>query len=864
MIEPIRSTLLILGTSVALLSGVDARAQNGDRAGELQRELPEAWTLPPSPPLSPEESKAAFVLQPGHRIELVAAEPMIGDPVQAVFDASGDLWVCEMRGYMPDADGNGEEAPVGRIVRLRDVDGDGTMDESTVFLDQMVLPRAIAPAFDGLLVVEPPNLLYCRDLDGDGRADEAQVLVAGFKGIENPEHAGNGLRYGIDNWYETSQHHQSFRFHRRDDGSLEVETRRVPGHGQWGVARDDQGRLFYSPNSDPLIQDSFPKHYAARNPEAGGVPGVPRRAAKDRATWPVRPNPGVNRGYQNRTLREDGTLQSFTAACGPEIFRGTSISDAAGDAFVCETAGNLVKRYELEDRNGVPVATPTYEREEFLASTDERFRPVNLLTGPDGALYVVDFGRGVVQHRIYMTTWLRRQVEERGLAAPIGLGRIWRIVDEDAPTEVPRRDFAALDDVALVTLIRDDENGAVRDVAQRLLVERQAISVEDDLRDLALNPDLPVVRRLQALWTLEGIDRLDSSLVASAAEDTDPLVREHAARIAESLPSHLSVGILEILARDERPRVRMQAVLSIGSLPSSEALPALDAVLARDASDPDLRKAVLAGIAGREIQMLRLHADPRRDGWLGRGGAAQRQVLVELVDAMLQRRRSDDATALLALATQWSDESIGSSLVLMDRIADRTKPDSKKPRRMDLRGEPVGWSAILAAGPGDCDPRITNAARRIDPTLAWPGRPGIEQMVDYDTSAEGMIARGRSLFAHCMTCHQSNGRGLPPIYPPLDESPFVTGSPERLARILMHGLQGRIEVHGRIYDQSMPAAPFRKDADIAAIMTYVRQAWNNDADPVTPEFIAEVRKATADRRQPWTPGDLEAWADDPR
>ena len=862
MPDPTISLLLVLGAVVISMSGAEAFAQNGDRAGELQRDLPEAWKLPPSPPLSPEESKAAFILQPGHRIELVASEPMIGDPVQAVFDASGDLWVCEMRGYMPDADGNGEEAPIGRIVRLRDIDGDGTMDTSTVFLDQMVLPRAIAPAFDGLLVVEPPNLLYCRDLDGDGRADDAQVLVAGFKGIDNPEHAGNGLRYGIDNWYETSQHHQSFRFHRGDDGRLEVETRRVPGHGQWGVARDDQGRLFYSPNSDPLIHDSFPKHYAARNPEAGGIPGVPRRAATDRSTWPVRPNPGVNRGYQNRTLREDGTLRSFTAACGPEIFRGTSIRDAAGDAFVCETAGNLVKRYELNDRDGIPVATPTYEREEFLASKDERFRPVNLLTGPDGALYVVDFGRGVVQHRIYMTTWLRRQVEERGLAAPVGLGRIWRIVDEDAPVGVPRRDLAALDDGALVILIRDEDNGAVRDVAQRLLVERKAIAVENDLRDLVLDSNLPVARRLQALWTLQGIDRVDSSLIASAAGDDDPLMREHAARVAESLPPHLAVGILEDLSRDARPRVRMQAVLSIGSLPSSEALPALDGVLARDAADADLRKAVLAGVAGREIQMLRVQGDPGRDGWLGRGGAAQRQVLTEMIDAMLQRRGSDDATALLALATSWSEESIGSSLIIIDRVAARTKPDSKKPRLMDLRGEPVGWSAVLSAGPGDCDPRITDAARKIDPTLAWPGRPGIQQIVDYDISAAGLISRGRSLFAHCMTCHQSNGRGLPPIYPPLDESPFVTGSPERLARILMHGLQGRIEVHGRIYDQSMPAAPFRKDADIAAIMTYVRQAWNNDADSVTPEFIAEVRKATADRRQPWSPRELDAWADE--
>lgn len=852
----------ITGIIMVLAVGPDVLfAQNGDRAGEVQRDLPEAWRLPPSPPLSPEEAMEAFVVQPGHRIELVASEPMIGDPIQAVFDASGDLWVCEMRGYMPDADGEGEEAPVGRIVRLRDLDRDGAMDESTVFLDHLVLPRAIAPAFDGLLVVEPPNLIFCRDTDGDGRADDTQVLVSGFGGIENPEHAGNGLRYGIDNWYETSQHRQSFRLRQGGDGRIEIETRRVPGHGQWGVARDDLGRLFYSPNSDPLINDAYPKHYASRNPESGGVPGVPRRAANDRSTWPIRINPGVNRGYQNRTLREDGTLRSFTAACGPEIFRGTLIDGASGDAFVCETAGNLVKRYDLEDQDGVPVAEPFHDREEFLASVDERFRPVNLATGPDGGLYIVDFARGVVQHRIYMTTWLRKQVDERGLAAPIGMGRIWRVVDEDAPSEVSRVDLAAMDDRSLVEVIRNDDNGVNRDTAQRLLVERESVDVVSDLRELALDETMVPARRIQALWTLDGIGAMDPDLVEIVAADDQDVVREHAARLAESLPPHLAIGVLEVLATDPSPRVTMQAVLSIGSLPSSEALPALDSVLSRHAEEEPIRKAVLSGLAGREIDMLRSQGSPGRGTWLSRPGAAARMVIREMVDAMLKRGGVEQSTALLALATDWSDESVGSSLLIFDRVAARTKPDSKRPRTMQLRGEPAGWSMVIASAPGDRDDRIVDVVRSLDSTLAWPGRPGLEQVVDYDTSTEGLIARGRSLFAHCMTCHQANGRGLPPVYPPLDESRFVTGSPERLARILLHGLQGRIEVQGRVYDQAMPAAPFKKDADVAAIMTYIRQAWDNDADPVTPEFVAKVRKDTEGRRQAWNAEELEEWDD---
>ena len=306
-----RLSMSVSALGVLLMAG-SLTAQNGDRPGEVQRDVPEEWQVEAPGPLSPEEALAAFTLAPGYRIELVAAEPLVHDPVQIAFGADGTLWVLEMRGYMPNADGEGELETVGRVAQLRDTDGDGRMDESVVFLDNLILPRAIAPAGDGLLVVEPPNLVFCRDTDGDGRADDLRVLVSGFGGLESPEHAGNGLRYGIDNWYETSQHNKAFRL----EGD-ELHTRRAGAHGQWGVTRDDLGRLYYSPNSDPLIIDAFPKHYAARNPESGGIVGIPTRLAHDRKTFPVRKNPGVNRGYQDRTLRADGTLANIHRSVRP-------------------------------------------------------------------------------------------------------------------------------------------------------------------------------------------------------------------------------------------------------------------------------------------------------------------------------------------------------------------------------------------------------------------------------------------------------------------------------------------------------------------------------------------------------------------
>lgn len=837
---------------LALLISSPLTAQNGDRPGETQRELPEEWRVEAPGPLSPEEALESFVLAPGYRIELVAAEPLIHDPVQIAFGADGSLWVLEMRGYMPNADGEGEHEAVGRVVRLRDTDGDGQMDTSVVFLENLILPRAIAPARDGLLVVEPPNLVFCRDTNDDGRADDLRVLVSGFAGLKNPEHAGNGLRYGIDNWYETSQHNKAFRLVGED-----LHTRKVGAHGQWGVARDDFGRLYYSPNSDPLIGDSFPKHYVSRNSEMGGITGVPRRLAHNRKTYPIRKNPGVNRGYQNRTLRADGTLASFTAACGPEIYRGELLGeDAYGDAFVCETAGNLVKRFTLEENNGSPTAKQAYKDSEFLASTDERFRPVNLLTGPDGALYIVDFYRGIIQHRIYMTTWLRKQVDARGLATPLGMGRIWRVVRDDAEV-APPPDLTLLGADGLVELIASSPNGTVRDTAQRILVERGSEDAVEELREIVRNTQREPFRRIQALWVLEGIHALDIETVRSAASDGEPSVREASARLAESLPPEDAALLLSGLLQDENERVRMQAMLSIGELPDRQAFPLFDLALSEHTNQEKeaLRPAVYSGLGGREVAFIDAMGEDGNEAWLSRNGAAQRKAIQDLAAGVFKRRNTRECTELLALASSRTSDSPWQSMIVLDTAAARTKAGSKRPKSLMLLGSPAGWSGVTAHG----DPRIQQRGTLLHTSLRWPGRPGgASEAISFSPAA--VLARGKRLYGHCMSCHQPNGRGLPPIYPPLDESEFVTGSPERLARILLHGLQGRIEVHGRSYNQSMPAAPFKSDADYAAIMTYIRQAWDNAADPVDAGFVKKVREETSGRSQPWSPEELEPFA----
>ena len=262
-----------------------AAAVTGARRGiivipSLSEDAPNDHAQAPAP-RSVEAALASMKLMDGFEITCVASEPMVEAPVAMAFDADGRLFVVEMRSYMPDIFGTGEKLPTNRISVLEDTDADGIFDSSRVFLDGLVLPRGVAPCYGGALVIEPPHLYFCKDTDGDGRADVKTQLLDGFLGVENPEHAGNGLLYGLDNWYHLSQHHTEFRF----DGAA-ITTRKTPVLGQWGITMDDAGRLYYTPNSRPLLADLYPKHLGALNSAAGGASGLGENVAQSAAALP--------------------------------------------------------------------------------------------------------------------------------------------------------------------------------------------------------------------------------------------------------------------------------------------------------------------------------------------------------------------------------------------------------------------------------------------------------------------------------------------------------------------------------------------------------------------------------------------------
>ena len=804
-------------------------AQAGDKRGEKQPDPPKDWDIPPAPVLSPADALKSFRLAPGFKLELVAAEPLVEDPIAMAFDGDGRVWVVEMRAFMPNVDGTGEHARSGVIAVLEDTDGDGRMDKRTEFADDLRLPRAIAIHRDGALFIEPPYLRWFRDTDGDLEWDEDAVVSYGFGGLRNLEHAPNGLIRGLDNWIYLAAH--GGRFRRRDVGWVQEPT---ASGGQWGLSQDDWGRLFFNQNSNLLRGNAYPPSYAVRNPNLGNAWGTNLTVARDQTTWPARINPGVNRGYRPGVLRKDGTLARVTAACGPTVFRGDAYgSDVYGDAFVCEPSGNLVKRKRLSEdpSNGSVTATNAHKGFEFLASTDERFRPVNLYTGPDGCLWIVDMYRGILQHRLYVTTYLRKQIIKRGLDKPLGRGRIWRVVPDGFKQPKPPRLNSASPDALVAALTHP--NGWWRDTAQRLLVERRPKNTVSKLRDLARDRSAGI-GRLHGLWTLEGIGALDATSVLAAIADPDPKVQAQGLRLAENLGSTGAVRerVLGLSNPPERA-LRRQLLHTLGTLGGDDAERAMERVLRQSCETRSERDAAVSGLWRRELEFLeRLSAT---SAW-AKHGAGRKALVKSLAACVITEGNGPRIRRLIDLAmaettASWQRRSIVDGII------------SKKPRALRL----------------DVAPSY-KLPDRIASFTTWPGKADWEQLKlrPLDAREKALFEIGRQFYGLvCRGCHQANGAGMDSLAPPLRGSEWVTGPPSRLVRILVNGVAGPIQVRGKAYDLQMPGLPTFSDQEVAGILTFIRRSFGHEADPVSVDLVTRERKALGDRTSAWSADELK-------
>jgi putative membrane-bound dehydrogenase-like protein len=558
-----------------------------------------------SPALSPEEALKSFYMPPGYRVELVASEPLIQEPVALDWDTEGRLWAVEMPGFMADITGSNEHEPIGRVVVLEDTNQDGRMDRRTVFADHLVLARSLKVLDRGVLVAEPPSVWLMRDTNGDLRMDTKDLVTSQYGRFEgDPQNNANGFYWGLDNRMYTAG--QSDIQLRLKDGVFEVQ--KTLQRGEWGVSQDDGGRTYRNTNESALHVDLVPTFYYARNPNLMRTRGSYERLADVNSdlnvVWPVRPNPGTNRAYQTGIDREDGSLAKFTSVCAPLVYRGDRLpAELYGNVFVAEPAANLVSRIVLTDDGSGIRARKAYERGEFLASTDERFRPVYLSNAPDGTIYIADMYRGIIEHRISITMYLRDQIFARKLDQPTGYGRIYRIVHESTRRDTSRS-LAQASPAQLIELLAHP-NGWRRDTAQRLLVERGGRSVVPALIALAEGAS-DSRTRLHALWILDGIDAIQPPTVVKALEDSARDVRVSAIRIAERWLGESGAMRDAVLKRmdDADWAVHQQLAASLGAFPPGARETAAVALLERYASDPVVMDAALSGLRGSEAIVL--------------------------------------------------------------------------------------------------------------------------------------------------------------------------------------------------------------------------------------------------------------------
>jgi putative membrane-bound dehydrogenase-like protein len=606
----------------------------------------------------PAASLNSIQTRPGFTTELVAAEPLIEDPIAFAWGPDGKLWVVEMRDYPLGMDGKGK--PGGRIVVLESTKGDGHYDKSTVFLDDLPFPTGVLPWRKGVIVTCAPDIFYAEDTKGTGKADKKVVLYTGFV-PGNQQHRVNTPVWGLDNWIyvangdsggrvrslvasrerqrpEVSISGRDLRF-RPDDGSLDA----VSGQTQYGRNRDDWGNWFGNNNSNPMYHFVLEDHYLRRNPHV--APPDPKVQ--------VSVTPGAARVYPiSRTLPRFNDPQAanhFTSACSAIVYRDelfyAPVAYAPGSpqfTFVSEPVHNLVHR-ELMTRNGVTFHSrraPDEQESEFWASSDNWTRPTMIQTGPDGALWTADMYRAVIEH----PQWIPADWQKRlDLRAGSDKGRIYRVFPVGTkPRSIPRLD--KLDTAGLVAAL-DSPSGWQRDMAQMMLVWRADKAAVPLLEKQAVESKRPVCR-MQSLCTLDGLDALKPAVLLHALADTHPGVRRHAVRLCEGrFTADLGAALVKLVA-DPDPQVRLQLACTLGEWDDPQAGKALAELAVKDGGDRYVLAAVLSSVNKRNLDpMLRTVLTS-----VEKGNDAQRANVTGLLGQLLRLANAfGDRRALVTL-----------------------------------------------------------------------------------------------------------------------------------------------------------------------------------------------------------------------
>ena len=569
-------------------------------------------------PLSPEDSLKYLRTEPGLKVELVASEPMVIDPVAVAWDEKGRMYVVEDRGY-PVGPGKGKP-PIGRVLLLEDTHGDGKYDKRTVFADGLTFPNGVMPWKGGVYVTCAPYLYYFKDTDGDGKADIKEVVFKGFQDLSTTQLRVSHPTLNVDNWvYLTSgltaakvsasaHTNRPIVFLNRVDGRFRPGTdalEETAGTAQFGQTFNSFGRKFICSNRNHLQHVVMQSDYLKRNPFLPfslSLEDIPDHGAASRV-YPLSANittAAFHAGY-------------FTSACGVTIYQGSDLPEAYyGNSFTCEPAGNLVHHDVISPSGVTFTASRMYPTNEFLASPDNWFRPVNLANGPDGAFYVCDMYRKTIEHPEYLPEATRAVTDfESGKT----MGRIYRVVSEQGRLQRRRLPFD-LSKSSIAGLCAEFNNPNIwwRMTAQRLLLERQDAHAVPILKELSRKGKTPEAR-LHAMRSLEGLNALDEDQIIHALRDPFPALREHAIQLAEPLLAHSARLVTEVmrLSADVDARVRFQCALSLGGLDENRKVPSLARIAYRGVGDKWVRAAALSGIQHYEERFLQAFLEEKKN-----------------------------------------------------------------------------------------------------------------------------------------------------------------------------------------------------------------------------------------------------------
>jgi len=811
----------------------------------------------PSPAMSPKQALQQFEINDDLSIQLVAAEPLVEDPVFTSFDEDGRLWVVEMKGFMNDIAGSNELEPNGRISILEDRDGDGLMDISTIYLDSIIMPRALAVVKGGALVVENKSLWWTQDLDGDLKTDTKVLIDPDYAGSNLPEHSGNGLLKGLDNWYYNAK--SRFRYKFKDNQWIRDSTE---FRGQWGISQDNYGRLYYNYNWSPLHADLVPPNYFTRNDHHSTTSGLDQGLTVDRGIYPIRENLAINRGYIPGILDENNRLKEFTSACSPFYFREDGLPNQYKEnVFVCEPSGNLIRRYAIVS-NGIQLSAVSPDvGHSMIASHDERFRPVSLTSGPDGALYITDMYRGLVQHGAYISPYLKDITIKRKLVHPTHYGRIWRVSHKNWQPK-PNPKLSKNSGSELVETLAHP-NGWYRDMAQRLLIDRKDSSTLPFLESLALNTDNPI-GQIHALWTLEGLERLDENILFSLLEKPEQqhsMVYVHALRLAEQtsktsvqIRKRLEKIILQNLDKITKEELALQMILTAGSLSPDVCNATILAILENTIDEPIFRDAAVSSLPNQEFAFLLFLM--KHNTW--KEQTSPKAIFLEMLATAISRKNNPkEMQQLITILEQRNPSSDWQALSIFTGMS--MAGAQNKTETINLKSAPK-FSKTTAFVESNLK------TMEWDNLFNWPGKvvkiDSLQSINQLSAAEKASFVKGRQHFlSTCAGCHGGNGEGVKRMGPPLNKSEWVTGNEKQLAMILLHGLEGPISVSGIKYSSPdilpvMPSMASLDNGTIANILTYIRNEWDNQAKAVKSSTVADIRISTQGKIFPWKPEEL--------